>query len=131
MADSSFFFFSPRPFFFFFALITKNEIILRTEKKVRVCSTCHGAGEQFRKALLSGCEEEAMRAFSTGCVNLRVPYTIYHNEVRQNMYVYLEYVLRSAGIAVQWNSAYRVDRSWRGITLRSVDNTVPLTWFGQ
>lgn len=46
-----------------------------------MCSTCYGAGEDFRKALLSGSEEGAMAAFSTGCVNLRVPYTIYHNEV--------------------------------------------------
>ncbi|CAN0181243.1 unnamed protein product, partial [Hapterophycus canaliculatus] len=51
------------------------------EKKVRVCSTCYSAGEDFRKALLAGSEEEAMAAFSTGCVNLRVPYTIYHNEL--------------------------------------------------
>lgn len=53
----------------------------RNEKKVRVCDTCHGAGERFRKALLSGSEEAAMEAYSTGCVNLRTPYTIYHNEV--------------------------------------------------
>ncbi|CAM9924888.1 unnamed protein product [Ectocarpus sp. 4 AP-2014] len=52
-----------------------------SEKKVRVCSTCYGAGEDFRKACLSGSEEGAMAAFSTGCVNLRVPYTIYHNEL--------------------------------------------------
>eukprot|EP00752_Nemacystus_decipiens_P003484 g3217.t1 len=51
------------------------------ERKVRVCSTCYGAGEDFRKALLSGSEEGAMAAYSTGCVNLRVPYTIYHNEL--------------------------------------------------
>ena len=48
---------------------------------MRVCSTCYGAGEDFRKALLAGSEEGAMAAYSTGCVNLRVPYTIYHNEV--------------------------------------------------
>ena len=53
-----------------------------SEKKVRVCSTCHGASENFRKALLSGSEEGAMAAYSTGCVNLRAPYTIYRNEVR-------------------------------------------------
>ncbi|CBN78436.1 conserved unknown protein [Ectocarpus siliculosus] len=52
-----------------------------SEKKVRVCSSCYGAGEDFRKACLSGSEEGAMAAFSTGCVNLRVPYTIYHNEL--------------------------------------------------
>ncbi|CAM9545581.1 unnamed protein product [Ascophyllum nodosum] len=52
-----------------------------TEKKVRICSTCYDAGEKFRRALLSGSEENAMAAYSTGCVNLRVPYTIYHNEL--------------------------------------------------
>lgn len=50
-----------------------------------MCSTCYGAGENFRKALLAGSEEEAMAAYSTGCVNLRVPYMIYHNEVRRSV----------------------------------------------
>lgn len=52
------------------------------EKKVRICDTCCKAGERFRKALLAGSEEEAMEAYSTGCVNLRMPYTIFHNEVQ-------------------------------------------------
>ncbi|CAN0023632.1 unnamed protein product, partial [Discosporangium mesarthrocarpum] len=51
------------------------------EKKVRVCETCHETQEAFRSALLKGDEEETMKAFSTGCINLRTPYTIYHNEV--------------------------------------------------
>lgn len=62
------------------------------ERKVRVCSTCHRAGEDFRKALLSGSEEGAMAAFSTGCVNLRVPYTIYHNEVCLMLYKFGPFV---------------------------------------
>ncbi|CAM9982050.1 unnamed protein product, partial [Laminaria digitata] len=52
-----------------------------SEKKVRVCNTCHGASENFRKALLDGSAEGAMAAYSTGCVNLRAPYTVYRNEL--------------------------------------------------
>ena len=55
---------------------------------MRVCSTCHGASENFRKALLSGSEEGAMAAYSTGCVNLRAPYTVYHSEVSAGLRVW-------------------------------------------
>lgn len=48
---------------------------------MRVCKTCDAAMEAFRKALLLGQAEEAMSAYSTGCVNLDRPYTIYHGEV--------------------------------------------------
>lgn len=48
---------------------------------MRVCKTCNNAMEAFRKALLLGQTEEAMSAYSTGCVNLDRPYTIYHGEV--------------------------------------------------
>ena len=50
--------------------------------RMRVCKTCDVAMDSFRKALLLGQAEEAMSAYSTGCVNLDRPYTIYHGEVR-------------------------------------------------
>ncbi len=52
--------------------------------RMRVCKTCDTAMEAFRKALLLGRAEDAMSAYSTGCVNLDRPYTIYHGEVRDN-----------------------------------------------
>lgn len=48
---------------------------------MRICKTCDTATEAFRKALLLGQTSEAMAAYSTGCVNLDRPYTIYHGEV--------------------------------------------------
>lgn len=49
--------------------------------RMRICKTCDTATEAFRKALLLGRAEDAMSAYSTGCVNLDRPYTIYHGEV--------------------------------------------------
>eukprot|EP00752_Nemacystus_decipiens_P018771 g16830.t1 len=46
-----------------------------TERRVRVCRTCYSAGKNFRRALLQGSYLGAMEAYSTGCVNLRVPYS--------------------------------------------------------
>jgi len=40
---------------------------------VRVCRTCYAAGKDFRTALLTGSHAGALQAYSTGCVNLRVP----------------------------------------------------------
>lgn len=38
-----------------------------------MCRTCYSTANTFRKALLEGCYLGAMEAYSTGCVNLRVP----------------------------------------------------------
>lgn len=48
---------------------------------MRVCKTCNAGMEAFRTALLLGQVEEAMSAYSTGCVNSDRPYAIYHGEV--------------------------------------------------
>ncbi|CAN0223781.1 unnamed protein product [Scytosiphon promiscuus] len=48
---------------------------------MRICKTCDTATEAFRKALLLGHTAVAMSAYSTGCVNLCRPYTIYHGEL--------------------------------------------------
>ncbi|CAN0502905.1 unnamed protein product [Ectocarpus sp. 12 AP-2014] len=49
--------------------------------RMRVCKTCNAAMEAFRTALLLGRAEDAMSAYSTGCVNLDRPYTVFHGEV--------------------------------------------------
>lgn len=46
------------------------------ERLVRVCHTCFSAQKDFRRALLTGSYLGAMEAYSTGCVNLRVPCTV-------------------------------------------------------
>ena len=38
-----------------------------------MCRTCYSAGKDFRTALLKGSHLGALEAYSTGCVNLRVP----------------------------------------------------------
>lgn len=57
----------------------------RFERKVRICIACRNACERFRMALLNGSERDARDIYELGCVNLRVPYTIYESEVRQAM----------------------------------------------
>ncbi|CAN0358489.1 unnamed protein product, partial [Ectocarpus sp. 8 AP-2014] len=49
--------------------------------RMRVCKTCNAAMEAFRTALLLGRAEDAMSAYSTGCVNLDRPYTVFHGEL--------------------------------------------------
>ncbi|CAN0380585.1 unnamed protein product [Pylaiella littoralis] len=51
------------------------------EHRLRVCKMCNATMEAFRTALLLGQAEEAMSAYSTGCVNSDRPYTIYHGEL--------------------------------------------------
>lgn len=53
----------------------------KNERVVRVCSPCYESNERFREALLSGSSEQAMGAYEMGCINLRVPYSVYHGEL--------------------------------------------------
>ncbi|CAM9641941.1 unnamed protein product [Chrysoparadoxa australica] len=54
---------------------------VKVERKLRICDACAVTTEAFRNALLAGDEEAAIAAYSTGLVNLRTPYTIYHSEL--------------------------------------------------